>query len=150
MRWTVAKIGWSDRAVWPTSGRALLRERPRVGRRKDFDGGRLPHGRRAPIVQVIDCRFVGAWRSLVAHQSGGLVVVGSNPAAPTNSFAPDGLSKRPGWRQRTSYRATVLQALAALDGVARARERTYQEPAVENFQVNRARPVASAVTLTRL
>ena len=26
---------------------------------------------------------VGAWRSLVAHQSGGLVVVGSNPAAPT-------------------------------------------------------------------
>ena len=27
--------------------------------------------------------LVGAWRSLVAHQSGGLVVVGSNPAAPT-------------------------------------------------------------------
>ena len=29
---------------------------------------------------------VGAWRSLVAHQSGGLVVVGSNPAAPTKSL----------------------------------------------------------------
>ena len=31
------------------------------------------------------CRLarLGAWRSLVAHQSGGLVVVGSNPAAPT-------------------------------------------------------------------
>ena len=38
-----------------------------------FDGG-----------AVLDSRFVGAWRSLVAHQSGGLVVVGSNPAAPTN------------------------------------------------------------------
>ena len=48
-----------------------------------FDVGRVPHGGRAPIVPVIDCRFVGAWRSLVAHQSGGLVVVGSNPAAPT-------------------------------------------------------------------
>ena len=33
---------------------------------------------------VLDSGFVGAWRSLVAHQSGGLVVVGSNPAAPTN------------------------------------------------------------------
>ena len=48
--------------------------------------------------------------------------------------------------QRTSYRATVLQMLAAFDGVARASERTYQEPAVANFQVNRARPAASAVT----
>jgi hypothetical protein len=35
--------------------------------------------------RVLDSGFVGAWRSLVAHQSGGLVVVGSNPAAPTNS-----------------------------------------------------------------
>ena len=26
---------------------------------------------------------IGAWRSLVAHQTGGLGVVGSNPAAPT-------------------------------------------------------------------
>ena len=33
---------------------------------------------------MLDSGFVGAWRSLVAHQSGGLVVVGSNPAAPTN------------------------------------------------------------------
>ena len=33
---------------------------------------------------------VGAWRSLVAHQSGGLVVAGSNPAAPTNSPARNG------------------------------------------------------------
>ena len=35
------------------------------------------------------CRLLGlgAWRSLVAHQSGGLVVVGSNPAAPTNTLA---------------------------------------------------------------
>ena len=40
-------------------------------------------GSRAPLIPVIDFRFVGAWRSLVAHQSGGLVVVGSNPAAPT-------------------------------------------------------------------
>ena len=105
-----------------------------------MDGGRVPH------VPVIDFRFIGAWRSLVAHQSGGLVVVGSNPAAPTNSFAPDGLSKRPGWRQRTSYRAMVLQVLAALDVVGRANERTYQAPAVANFQLNRARPAASAVT----
>ena len=105
-----------------------------------MDGGRVP------LVPVIDFRFVGAWRSLVAHQSGGLVVVGSNPAAPTNSFAPDGLSKRPGWRQRTSYRAMVLQVLAALDVVGRANERTYQAPAVANFQLNRARPAASAVT----
>ena len=32
---------------------------------------------------MLDSWFAGAWRSLVAHQSGGLVVVGSNPAAPT-------------------------------------------------------------------
>ena len=32
---------------------------------------------------LLDSGFAGAWRSLVAHQSGGLVVVGSNPAAPT-------------------------------------------------------------------
>ena len=37
--------------------------------------------------RVLDCEPVGAWRSLVAHQSGGLVVVGSNPAAPTNFLA---------------------------------------------------------------
>ena len=35
-------------------------------------------------MRVLDFDRVGAWRSLVAHQSGGLVVVGSNPAAPTN------------------------------------------------------------------
>ena len=29
---------------------------------------------------------VGAWRSLVAHLTGGQGVVGSNPAAPTNLF----------------------------------------------------------------
>ena len=39
------------------------------------------------MVPVLDSGFVGAWRSLVAHQSGGLVVVGSNPAAPTISRA---------------------------------------------------------------
>ncbi len=50
-------------------------------------GGRVPHGGMVPLVPVINCRFVGAWRSLVAHQSGGLVVVGSNPAAPTISSA---------------------------------------------------------------
>jgi hypothetical protein len=36
-----------------------------------------------PEGRVLDFPGVGAWRSLVAHQSGGLVVVGSNPAAPT-------------------------------------------------------------------
>ena len=39
--------------------------------------------RRASGTRVLDSGSVGAWRSLVAHQSGGLVVVGSNPAAPT-------------------------------------------------------------------
>ena len=39
--------------------------------------------RRSARGRVLDSGFVGAWRSLVAHQSGGLVVVGSNPAAPT-------------------------------------------------------------------
>src|SRR4029078_6851585 len=41
-----------------------------------------PHGweRAGPGARL---RGRGAWRSLVAHQSGGLVVVGSNPAAPT-------------------------------------------------------------------
>ena len=52
-----------------------------------FDVGTVSHGGRVTIVPVIDFRFVGAWRSLVAHQSGGLVVVGSNPAAPTISSA---------------------------------------------------------------
>ena len=71
-------------------------------------------------------------------------------------IGPDGPARRidsrstPGCDQRTSYRATVLPVLAALDRVARANERTYQEPAVPNFQVNLARPFASAVTLTRL
>ena len=30
--------------------------------------------------------FNGAWRSLVAHYTGGVGVVGSNPIAPTNYF----------------------------------------------------------------
>ena len=29
-------------------------------------------------------KYYGAWRSLVAHYTGGVGVVGSNPAAPTN------------------------------------------------------------------
>ena len=40
---------------------------------------------------MLDSGLVGAWRSLVAHQSGGLVVVGSNPAAPT-IFLPESAS----------------------------------------------------------
>ena len=31
-------------------------------------------------------KYYGAWRSLVAHYTGGVGVVGSNPAAPTNNF----------------------------------------------------------------
>ena len=43
-------------------------------------------GGRSGTDPVLDSSLVGAWRSLVAHQSGGLVVVGSNPAAPTISL----------------------------------------------------------------
>ena len=43
---------------------------------------------------VLDSSLVGAWRSLVAHQSGGLVVVGSNPAAPTNPSLGSWLAER--------------------------------------------------------
>ena len=61
----------------------------------DFDpGGRRRGARPGGLIHAIGwvagrpgarLAGLGAWRSLVAHQSGGLVVVGSNPAAPTNS-----------------------------------------------------------------
>src|SRR3954453_11961034 len=35
-------------------------------------------------------RYVGTWRSQVAHSAGGRVVAGSNPAVPTYSRAPRG------------------------------------------------------------
>jgi hypothetical protein len=63
------------------------------------DGTKLPtrNGETAAAIDPIDAgarlRCVGAWRSLVAHQSGGLVVVGSNPAAPTN-FQVSGLAPK--------------------------------------------------------
>ena len=82
-------------------------------RGRELEGGRVPRGGRAfddgmvPLVPVIDCRFVGAWRSLVAHQSGGLVVVGSNPAAPTNSPARN----RPSGRLSRFHGQRELNAL---------------------------------------
>ena len=102
-----------------------------TNRGRESEGGRVPHGGRAfddgmvPIVQVIDCRFVGAWRSLVAHQSGGLVVVGSNPAAPTISLATDGLS----CRSKLGFRAFDRQSSTVAgrplwEVIARFQERT--------------------------
>ena len=84
--------GWQGRLERPcvTTVRPAATVRP-VGRcharGRESEGGWAFDGGRVPLVPVIDCRFVGAWRSLVAHQSGGLVVVGSNPAAPTNSHS---------------------------------------------------------------
>ena len=91
--------------------------------------------RRFVLVMTVATAIIGAFEALLFAVLG-RVVDWLTPCS----------RHRPGWRQRTSYRATVLQVLAALDGVARASERTYQAPAVANFQVNRARPAASAVT----
>ena len=82
------------------SGRAAqtARKRP-VRSRPPADGSRV-----AADDPVLDSLPVGAWRSLVAHQSGGLVVVGSNPAAPTKHqarnrhFGPVFVARR--WYQR--------------------------------------------------
>src|SRR4029077_20244759 len=68
--------GRTHRRVGMAGARRAIGDLTRAGRR--LNGG-LDRGR------VLDCAPVGAWRSLVAHQSGGLVVVGSNPAAPTKS-----------------------------------------------------------------
>jgi hypothetical protein len=50
---------------------------------------------------------------------------------------------------RTPYRATTLHALAPLEVVAPADERTYQDPGRPNRQVSRALPVVSVTTDTR-
>ena len=59
---------------------------------------------------MLDSSLVGAWRSLVAHQSGGLVVVGSNPAAPTN-LSPEREALRPGLDAQ--HRPRLYQPLRA-------------------------------------
>jgi hypothetical protein len=45
------------------------------------------------------------------------------------------------------YRSTGVQRLFALNGVERARDRTYHWPDLENRNVVRAIPAASAVTV---
>ena len=83
----------------------------------------------ASSTRVLDSRPVGAWRSLVAHQSGGLVVVGSNPAAPT--IFPRGLMfsslARRVWTPRRAVAVPVAGAWvdrAAKAAEARGRHRT--------------------------
>ncbi len=73
MTWTVGRIRGGDRT-----------RRAQDGPNSAPTGTAPPTASGAPPVPVLNSGFVGAWRSLVAHQSGGLVVVGSNPAAPTN------------------------------------------------------------------
>ena len=92
----------------PPSDRA--RSTVELARRSAEFADLIEHGMRP--LPVLDSGFVGAWRSLVAHQSGGPLVVGSNPAAPTNIRA----RHRPSGRFHRSRRADRPTIIPTGDG----------------------------------
>ena len=149
-----------NRTRWPTlPPRAELwatRCVPVRGRRGRPAGHRYTRrrSRRPPRPGFVSCPASPSLRHPHNHARPGQVQrrrVDGDRMCPAGTGLREGCSwPGPGCDQRTSYRATMLHGLAALDVVARANERTYHEPAVANFQLNLARPAASADTLTRL